>query len=139
MIFQCAIPCFEALFPRAYNKVVLDLLWELAWFHALTRLRAHTDDTLTTFDSAVITLGKAVRTFLTEVCAKVKTRELPRETESRKRRQQAGQGQAINVTVKTRTLNMNTYKYHALADYPSAIRDFGTSDNYNTQTVSAIR
>ena len=112
------------------------MLWELAWFHALTRLRAHTDDTLITFDNAVITLGKAVRTFLTDVCALVQTRELPRETESRKRRQPPrADGQTVNITAKTKKLNLDTYKYHRLGDYPRAVREFGPLDGFSTQTV----
>jgi len=35
-------------------------------------------------------------------------------------------------------LNLQTYKYHALGDYPNMIRRFGTTDNYTTQTVGLI-
>ncbi|KAH7918173.1 hypothetical protein BV22DRAFT_1025018, partial [Leucogyrophana mollusca] len=31
-------------------------------------------------------------------------------------------------------LNLQTYKYHALGDYPNTIRRFGTTDSYTTQT-----
>ena len=34
-----------------------------------------------------------------------------------------------------RSFNLVTYKLHALGWYPRAIRLYGTSDNYNTQTV----
>lgn len=34
--------------------------------------------------------------------------------------------------------NMNTYKLHALADYPAYIRLMGTTDNYSTQMVSSL-
>lgn len=34
-----------------------------------------------------------------------------------------------------RTLNLNTYKTHALGSYARAIRLYGATDNYNSQTV----
>jgi hypothetical protein len=37
-----------------------------------------------------------------------------------------------------RSFNLITYKLHALGWYPRAIRLYGTSDNYNTQTVSVF-
>ena len=32
-------------------------------------------------------------------------------------------------------LNLNTYKLHALGDYPSQIKLFGTTDSFSTQLV----
>lgn len=37
-----------------------------------------------------------------------------------------------------KVLNLNTYKWHALGDYTSAIRQFGTTDSYSTEIVSVI-
>ncbi|KAJ3768539.1 hypothetical protein FB446DRAFT_608422, partial [Lentinula raphanica] len=34
--------------------------------------------------------------------------------------------------------NLNTYKFHALGDYPWTIRTFGTTDSYSTQLVRVI-
>jgi hypothetical protein len=39
-------------------------------------------------------------------------------------------------TRQSKTLNLNTYKIHALGDYVSAIRTYGTTDSYSTETVS---
>jgi hypothetical protein len=36
---------------------------------------------------------------------------------------------------KKKTLNMATYKFHALGDYATTIRMFGTTDSYSTQTA----
>jgi hypothetical protein len=36
---------------------------------------------------------------------------------------------------KGKKLNLETYKYHALADYPETIRMFRMADNYNTQII----
>ena len=131
------MPCFELLFPGGYNSIVMDLLWELAWFHALAHLRAHSDGTLITFEAAVITLGAAVRRFVTKVCSNLSSRELPKETLSRKRRKQAKK-QSTSATAKQKVLNLNTYKYHRLGDYPQAVREFGPLDGYSTQTVCPI-
>ena len=129
------MPCFEHLFPDEYDSVVQDALWHLAWFHALARLRAHSERTLLTFDEAVITLGQAMRAFLTRVCAHVKTKELPKETRARQRRKQAASKETVKVSPNTKTLNLNTYKYHRLGDYVQAIRRFGPTDNYDSRRV----
>jgi hypothetical protein len=39
----------------------------------------------------------------------------------------------------TKTFNLNTYKYHALADYASTIRAFGTTDSYSTERVRGLQ
>jgi len=47
------------------------------------------------------------------------------------------QSAALNHnTRKPKHLNLQTYKYHALGDYVSAIRRYGTTDSYSTQPVS---
>jgi hypothetical protein len=35
----------------------------------------------------------------------------------------------------TKQFNLNTYKFHALGDYVSMIRMFGTTDSFTTQVV----
>jgi hypothetical protein len=37
---------------------------------------------------------------------------------------------------KAKNFNLSTYKWHALGDYANAIRRYGTTDSYSTQTVS---
>ena len=136
MTIQCAMPCFEKLFPPIYESKVQDMLWEMAMFHALSYLRLHTAITLLIFDAAVITMGKAIRTFRTKVCAKLDARELSKETASRKRRKQATKKNAVvDLRAKKKELNLNTYKYHCLGDYPRAVREFGPLDGFSTQTV----
>ena len=113
------------------------MLFELAMFHAFAKLRLHTDDTLTAFEDAVASLGVAMRQFLAQVCPFFDTRELPKETDSRKRRKQAsGHNTRVDVSAKTKVFNLGTYKYHRLGDYPAAVREFGTLDNFSTVTVS---
>jgi hypothetical protein len=106
----------------------------------------HTEDTLRFFDTATAVLGQAVRKFLCTTCEYYYTTELPQEYAARGRRSAAlasnqlesrskGKGKAVPSGPKRKTLNLNTYKYHALADYPNTIRQFGTTDNYTTQPV----
>jgi len=41
------------------------------------------------------------------------------------------------TTQQPKTLNLNTYKFHALGDYTSTIRQYGTTDSYSTEAVRA--
>ncbi|KAF9493425.1 hypothetical protein BDN71DRAFT_1483521 [Pleurotus eryngii] len=43
---QCAIPVFEGLLPSEHNTMLLDLLFVLCEWHALVKLRMHTDHTI---------------------------------------------------------------------------------------------
>jgi len=98
-------------------------------------------------------LGHSLRVFLREVCANYDTRELPHEETARVGRRvisTAARARADARSVaptlspvtstgpKQRKLNLSTYKLHALGDYPSTIRHFGTTDSYNTQLVCSL-
>jgi len=140
------MPVFEDLLSEPYNRITMDLLFELVHWHTLAKLRQHTETTLSQFDAATVSLGKQMRMFVTKVCPYFETMDTPREAGARARRRAvtaAGGGTRLpnsrkgkETVHKRRELNLNTYKYHALADYPLMIRRFGTIDNYNTQSVS---
>ncbi|KAG2055078.1 hypothetical protein BDR06DRAFT_882859, partial [Suillus hirtellus] len=49
-ILQCAIPVFEGLFPASHDMVVQSLLFRFAQWHALTKLRIHSESTLSFFE-----------------------------------------------------------------------------------------
>lgn len=87
-------------------------------------------------------LGDLIRNFVSNTCSSFAAKELPRETEARRRRQvqqnQKKLKQPQGVTRQLKTLNLQTYKLHALADYPSQIRLYGTTDSYSTQSVRMI-
>lgn len=83
---QCAIPVFEGLLPEPHNKVVLDLLFLMAHWHGLAKLRLHTDYTLAHLETITTELGEQLRVFKRKTCSAYKTGELPRETAARKRR-----------------------------------------------------
>lgn len=123
--------------------MILDLLFELALWHAFAKLRIHTDTTLDLFETTTKSLSASIRRFLRTTCEHYITQELPKEAAARGRRKAAlaakgsssDMNSKANVGPKHKKLILKTYKYHALADYPDTIRRFGTTDNYSTQTV----
>lgn len=152
---QCAIPAFECLLPPVHDKIVLDLLFELATFHSLAKLRLHTERTLRDLEASTTRLGAELRRFKKSVGDAYLTRELKSETAARGRRKAAlatkpKRGAApekqpeaecsdpieIPQRGKVKKFNMNTYKTHALGDYVRYIRLFGTSDGWSSQNVS---
>lgn len=140
-ISQCALPVFEGLLPGRHNGIVLDLIFDLATWHAYAKLRLHTEHTLDHFDAATTYLGEAVRKFQRTTCQHYITTELPQEHAARGRRTAALAAQnnhsilTSQLKPKQKTLNLSTYKFHALGDYPSTIRQYGTTDSYTTQIV----
>jgi hypothetical protein len=94
------------------------------------------------FEEVTVTLGQLLRRFVWKTCKGFDTRELPKENAARGRRQAARASKTTTQSTakgaaasKRKTLNLNTYKLHALGDYPNTIRRFGTTDSYTTQTV----
>jgi hypothetical protein len=138
---QCAIPVFEHLLPAPHNEIVMTMLFELAYWHALAKLRLHTDTTLRFLETSTTRLGKCMRKFKSYTCKAFQTKELPHEETARRRRKAAmdpagQQAAGTSSDPRTKTLNLQTYKWHALGDYASTIRRYGTTDSYSTQTVS---
>ena len=131
---------------------MLDLLFELATWHGLAKLRLHTESTLLALDFSTNRLGIMLRKFASTVCKAFDTRELPSEEAARGRRKAAGLkkgpilssraqgkqrqgGTTAATTPHGREFTLDTYKLHALGDYVSTIRLHGTSDGISTQTV----
>lgn len=130
------------------NRIILDMLFDYGCWHALAKLRLHTDETLDLLDVATVHLGQSTRTFARTTCKKYDTYELPRESAARGRRRAAlankgkGKGRAgqasndtAGTTRKRKSFSRKTYKYHSLWDYAAHIRRFGPSDNWTTQIV----
>ena len=149
--FQCAIPAFEGLLPSSTHDVIVrKLLFELATWHALAKLRQHTETTVRDLENSTTRLGNMLRSFQQDVCSQYQTFDLPSEEAARARRKAAaakkdgpgaaakkGKGkESVIGTRKIRAFNLNTYKIHALGGYAKAIRLFGSPDNYNSQSVS---
>ena len=78
---------FEGLLPEGHDDRLMNLLFVFAYWHALAKLRLHTDDTLAILDDWTTVLGDECRTFASETGDTFKTTELKREYEARKRRQ----------------------------------------------------
>ena len=125
--------------PSPHNEIVLTLLFELATWHALAKLRIHTDMSLRFLETSTKRLGKILRRFVSETCEAFPTVELPQEETVRRRRMAMsdpkGKKKAAESGPKKKTLNLQTYKLHALGDYSNTIRQYGTTDSYSTQTV----
>ena len=122
---------------------MLRLLFLLSHWHGLAKLRLHTDETLNIFEKVTKDLGGCIRSFASDTCPHFATKELAREAEARRRRQgqqnlsrsSQSQGAILGHGRRPKGLNLQTYKLHALADYPSQIRMYGTTDLYSTQSV----
>lgn len=120
------------------------LLFICAHWHALAKLRMHSDLTLDILDEVTTTLGGKFRQFQQDICPSYHTRDLPREARVRRRRRQAAkQGTSAEVVpsideLLTREFSLQNYKYHSLGDYVKTIRMVGTTDSYSTAVVSSI-
>ena len=148
---------------------MLRLLFTLAHWHALAKLRMHTDLSLAVMDDVTVELGKQLRSFQSKTCPAFHTRELQHEMNARIRHQanrvttrnnnskaksRASQPDtpvdlSMSETLdsstacsqpkptgrRPKTLNLNTYKIHALGDYVSTIKAYGTTDSYSTEAV----
>ncbi|KAJ4488967.1 hypothetical protein C8J55DRAFT_558004 [Lentinula edodes] len=141
-LLQCAPACFEGLFTSKSQEIddlVQDLLGQMASWHAYAKLRLHTDLTLDSFEVATTELGDLFRCFATKTVEEFDTRPLPCEVAAASRRKANAQAKGKdqpNVQTpkpKQKLFNMNTYKFHALSDYPWTIWTFGTTDSYSTQ------
>lgn len=80
---KCAFTVFDGLLPEPHNRIVTELLFSLAHWHALAKLRMHNDLTLDIMDAATISLGKKLCTFCQKMCPVFETKELSREYNAR--------------------------------------------------------
>ncbi|KAF8238280.1 hypothetical protein L208DRAFT_1243225, partial [Tricholoma matsutake] len=120
-------------------------------WHALAKLRLHTECTLNFLSQSTVTIGRELCSFK-EWTQVFKTVKLPGEADARDWRcrcrkpapnaleadlQQANKSPTqLKTKLKKKLFNLFTYKLHALGDYVSMIRLFGTTDSYSTQIVS---
>jgi hypothetical protein len=98
----------------------------------------HTQVTLLALSAITVLFGRQMRRFKSQTCDHVETFELDREVGARARRL-ARENPASPTPAggkKPKAFNLFTYKFHALGDYVSSIRLFGTTDSYSTQIVS---
>ena len=101
---KCAIPAFDGLLPEPHNRAITELLFVMAHWHALAKLRMHNDVTLDIMQAATVALGKKLRAFSKTTCSAFATKELHREYNTRVRREaktaaNKGRGNARSVNV----------------------------------------
>lgn len=164
MTLQCAIPVFDGLFVEPQiNKIIMDLLFELATWHGLAKLRLHNESTVRALETSMNRLGTTLRKFQSTICAEFVTHDLPSEEAVQGRRKAAkakAKGKAPVASKKekgketeapveapigkkktessVRVFNFSCYKPHSLGDYAKTMRLLGISDGYSTQTVSFL-
>ena len=124
----------------------MSLLFEMATWHFLAKLRLHTESTLTSLMNSTTRLGIALRKFTSITCSAYVTKDLPSEEAARGRRkaalaQKKGPGlkqptKPSTSAARERNFILSTYKFHAIPDYASYIRLNGTTDGFTTQVVS---
>ena len=139
---QCIIPVIEGLLSEEDEKVVFDLIFILATWHAYAKLQLHTNHTLASFDALTKPLGAALHHFGGKFSDQFNTKELPKEADARKRRAAKGKDKGKSTNRKAPcgkvNFNLSTYKLHALGDYANTIHQQGTTDSYSTQMVGVF-
>ncbi|KAF5356693.1 hypothetical protein D9758_013746 [Tetrapyrgos nigripes] len=86
-ILQCCPSVFCQLFPPEIDHHTQDLLFAMATWHALAKLRLHSETTLKILEGATHELGIQLRTFKKQVCDSMQTVETPKERTKRERRE----------------------------------------------------
>ncbi|KJA14075.1 hypothetical protein HYPSUDRAFT_107425, partial [Hypholoma sublateritium FD-334 SS-4] len=156
-LLQCAIPVFDGLLDPEHDKAILSLLFTIAEWHALGKLRMHTDLTLGWLHECTGNLGTQLRRFQSYTCSFFDTRELPSEEAARRQKAKKTPSSSRKGKIPTRKTNQDPpsiigpelktpkappkkklfnlimIKLHSLGDYVNTIKLFGTSDSYSTQ------
>lgn len=165
MFAQCWIPVLEGILTGEDNKILLDLAFDMATWHAYAKLRMHTTYTIESLRSQTKELGSQLCRYANKLCPKYRTKQLPGEAAAAYRRQATkktkvpsaskqatkktkvppASKQATNDGSNTKSdasqgsgfkmFNLKTYKVHALGDYADHIERFGPTDCFSTQQV----
>ena len=106
------------------------------------------DETLQILDAVTQSLGDKLRKFVSVTCPAFSMKELCHEAESCRRRQAHNNSKRGNIPQnesslctadrQPKVLNLQTYKFHALGDYATQIRTYGTTDSYSTQPMRIV-
>ncbi|KAI0684092.1 hypothetical protein BC835DRAFT_1250249, partial [Cytidiella melzeri] len=141
-VSQCAIPCFEGLLPEPDNEHVMSLLYVMAYWHGLAKMRMHIESSVKLLDDAYTAMGTHLRHFEQVVCARYTTKETEKEYAKRAHAQVRNAKSTTATTVPTaggrkpQTFNLSTVKAHLLGYYPRYIRLYGTTEMFLTMVVS---
>ncbi|PPR08295.1 hypothetical protein CVT24_002453, partial [Panaeolus cyanescens] len=130
-LLQCALPAFQDIVDEPHNTRIMKVLYHAAEWHALAKLRMHTDSTLTLLERITCDFAALVREFRNSTCSAFATVELPREAEARQRREL--KDLESNGTSSSRQANQELQLQPQGKKVADHIRRFGTSDSYSTQ------
>lgn len=83
---KCSIPAFEGLLPPPHNDSVLNLLSLCCEWHALAKLRMHTDETIDLLSKKTDLAAVHFRRFIETTCSEYDTRETDKEEAARIRK-----------------------------------------------------
>jgi hypothetical protein len=114
------------------------LLFRFAEWHALAKLRIHSESTVTILEDTFKKLSQMLRKFQGYTCAAFNAVELPKEKAARQRKAQSSDTSNASPDssgARPKKFNLGTYKFHAMGDYARTIRLFGTTDSFTTQIV----
>ena len=78
-LLQCSIPMFKDLLDDPHNKQVMKLLYQTAKWHALAKLRMHTDSTLEHLHCITKEFSSLMRQFRDHICPQFNTVKLSYE------------------------------------------------------------
>lgn len=128
------------LFPPEHDVIIQSLLYRFAHWHALAKLRMHSETTLSLLDQMFKRLSRQLRKFSDFTCTVFTTMELPKEKAACERKTARERSALANPVTgggnrKTKKFNLSTYKFHAMGDYVRSIWLFGTTDSFTTQIV----
>ncbi|CUA77715.1 putative ubiquitin carboxyl-terminal hydrolase FAF-Y [Rhizoctonia solani] len=134
-MLQCCIPVFEGLLPANISKRVLDLLFVMAHWHSLGKLRIHSEKTIEIFREVTKELCTELRAFA-RYTSEYNHLETRKEKEARQKRESkrssSVQGRSSDQKLRG-GFSLATYKIHSILDYIVAILEYGTTDSYSTQ------
>ena len=74
---QCSIPVFKGLLPEPFNGMLLRLLYKTGEWHALVKLRLHTETTLGLLEAVTKEFGRLMQQFRDKTSDEFNTMELP--------------------------------------------------------------
>ena len=83
-----------------YSKSITAIITVCAEWHALAKLRMHTDITLELLERTTVKLGQEFRAFLCNVCSNIQTEELAAEVQARLRRLERQKAEKEKVEAK---------------------------------------
>ena len=83
------MPAFKGLLPHKHDTIVQGLLFRLCEWHALAKLRLHTDTSLELLGQSLRQLSAQIRRFQSCMCATFQTVKLPNEVAQQQRQEVA--------------------------------------------------